>query len=159
MCSFRSSIVKISNCSLSRHLIRLIAPTLKSVFQLNSDLVALVDEWATGFISELDYEQEARNSQLFSESIKRTPLGDKVFAPEVLTELSSRRVLTTRWVDGVKIEQVNSSSASSFCALAMNSYLTMMLETGVLHADPHPGNLFITPEGKLCVLDWGLVTR
>lgn len=121
--------------------------------------MGLVDEWATGFISELDYEEEARNAQLFSDSIKTTPLGDKVFAPQVLPELSSKRVLTTMWVDGVKIEQVNRTNASSFCALAMNSYLTMMLETGVLHADPHPGNLFITPEGKLCILDWGLVTR
>jgi len=41
----------------------------------------------------------------------------------------------------------------------MNSYLTMMLETGLLHCDPHPGNLLRTTDGKLCILDWGMVTR
>lgn len=40
----------------------------------------------------------------------------------------------------------------------MNTYLTMLLETGGLHADPHPGNLLRTPDGRLCILDWGLVT-
>ena len=41
----------------------------------------------------------------------------------------------------------------------MGTYLTMMLETGVLHCDPHPGNLLWTPDGKLCILDWGMVTK
>jgi hypothetical protein len=40
----------------------------------------------------------------------------------------------------------------------MNTYLTMMLECGILHCDPHPGNLKRTPDGRLCILDWGLVT-
>jgi hypothetical protein len=122
-------------------------------------VVGLVDEWATGFIDELDYVEEAKNAELFTKSILTTPLADKVFAPEVIFEYCSKRVLTTRWVDGVKIEKSDKSDVPAFCALAMNSYLTMMLETGILHCDPHPGNLFITPDGRLCILDWGLVTR
>jgi predicted unusual protein kinase regulating ubiquinone biosynthesis (AarF/ABC1/UbiB family) len=40
--------------------------------------------------------------------------------------------------------------------VAINAYLTMLLDTGVLHCDPHPGNLLRTTDGKLCILDWGM---
>ena len=62
----------------------------------------------------------------------------------------------------MKIERLDRSSSKDvtlLCSIAMNTYLTMMLETGVLHCDPHPGNLLRTPDGKLCILDWGMVTQ
>jgi aarF domain-containing kinase len=45
------------------------------------------------------------------------------------------------------------------CNTLLNAYLIQLLDTGFLHADPHPGNLIRTPEGKICVLDFGLVTQ
>ena len=42
------------------------------------------------------------------------------------------------------------------CGVAINAYLTMLLDTGVLHCDPHPGNLLRTTDGKLAILDWGM---
>ena len=44
------------------------------------------------------------------------------------------------------------------CNTLLNCYLTQLLETGTLHADPHPGNLIRTPDGKICILDYGLMT-
>ena len=149
----------LATAALDMHLIRGLGPALRRLFGLQTDVVALVDEWAAGFIDELDYAAEARNAALFSESILRTPLGGLVFAPEVVPACSGRRVLTTRWVEGVKLERAPRADVPALCALTMNAYLTMMLETGVLHCDQHPGNLFVTPEGRLCILDWGLVTR
>jgi len=67
-------------------------------------------------------------------------------------------VLTTEWVVGERLETSGAEDVTKLCSVAMNTYLTMMLETGVLHADPHPGNLLRTPDGRLCILDWGLVT-
>ena len=81
-----------------------------------------------------------------------------VFAPPVIRELSSGKVLVTEWVQGERLDRSSEKDLSKVCAIAMNTYLTMMLETGVLHCDPHPGNLFRTPDGRLCILDWGLVT-
>ena len=92
------------------------------------------------------------------EAIAKTPLKGAVFAPPVVREYSSRRVLTTKWIDGEKLDSSASTDVAALCSVAMNTYLTMMLECSILHCDPHPGNLKRTPDGRLCILDWGLVT-
>mmetsp|Transcript_63702 Transcript_63702/g.197693 ORF Transcript_63702/g.197693 Transcript_63702/m.197693 type:complete len:762 (+) Transcript_63702:678-2963(+) len=125
---------------------------------LNTDLVGLIDAWGVGFVGELDYREEARNAEGFQEAIQRTPLGGAVFSPPVVAACSSRKVLTSEWIDGERLERSTAEDVTKLCSVAMNTYLTMLLETGVLHADPHPGNLLRTPDGRLCILDWGLVT-
>jgi predicted unusual protein kinase regulating ubiquinone biosynthesis (AarF/ABC1/UbiB family) len=145
--------------ALDMHLLREVAPIAKSAFKLNTDTVGTVDAWGSGFVDELDYLQEAKNAEQFTESIQTTPLKDVVFAPPVISQYSTRKVLTTEWVDGERLDKSSSQDVTVLCSIAMNSYLTMMLETGLLHCDPHPGNLLRTPEGKLCILDWGMVTR
>jgi serine/threonine protein kinase len=145
--------------ALDMHLIREAAPILKRTFNLNTDLVDVVDKWGVGFVDELDYQQEGRNAVEFMESISKTPLVGVVIAPKFMEELSSGKVLVTKWVDGERLDKCTKSDVTALCSIAMNTYLTMMLETGVLHADPHPGNLLRTLDGKLCILDWGMVTR
>ncbi|CAJ1392458.1 unnamed protein product [Effrenium voratum] len=125
---------------------------------LNTDIPGLVDEWGKGFVGELDYLQEAANAVLFQHDIEKTPLAGAVFAPPPIESCSSAKVLTTEWVVGERLETSGAEDVTKLCSVAMNTYLTMMLETGVLHADPHPGNLLRTPDGRLCILDWGLVT-
>ena len=73
---------------------------------------------------------------------------------------SSARVLTTEWVDGERLDQTPArDDVPRLASLCMNSYMFMMLDSGTLHCDPHPGNLLRTPDGKLCILDWGLVSQ
>ena len=143
--------------ALDMYLLREAAPILKRTFNLNSDTIGAVDTWGIGFVDELDYIEEARNAESFTETIKMTALKDVVFAPPVIEELSTRKVLTTEWIDGERLDQSSSEDVTVLCSIAMNTYLTMMLETGLLHADPHPGNLLRTPDGRLCILDWGMV--
>lgn len=145
--------------ALDMYLLRQMAPIAKSVFKLNTDTVGTVDAWGTGFVDELDYLQEAKNAEEFAESIETTPLKDVVFAPPVIEKYSTVRVLTTEWVVGERLDKSSSQDVTVLCSIAMNSYLTMMLESGLLHCDPHPGNLLRTPDGRLCILDWGMVTR
>lgn len=64
-----------------------------------------VDDWGRGFVDELDYLREADNQRAFLASIGETPLRDVVTAPEVISELSTDRVLTTAWVDGERLER------------------------------------------------------
>ena len=145
--------------ALDMHLLREIAPVFKRTFNLNSDTVGTVDAWGIGFVDELNYISEAENADYFTESIENTPLKGVVFAPAVIEECTTEKVLTTEWVIGERLDKSSSEDITVLCSIAMNTYLTMMLETGVLHCDPHPGNLLRTPDGKLCILDWGMVTR
>ncbi|QDZ18818.1 ABC1 domain-containing protein [Chloropicon primus] len=151
--------------SLDVAIIRLIGPVLYRINEGeggNLDAKGLVDEWGTRFVEELDYRLEARNATQFQREMTTrdslSSLSTSVFAPAVFEDLSSRRVLVTEWIDGKRIDQVGAEERGRLCALTLSSYLAMLLETGVLHADPHPGNLLVTPDGKIAVLDWGLVT-
>lgn len=148
-----------SQIALDMHLLREVAPVVKRIFNLNTDLVGTVDAWGKGFVDELDYLSEARNAETFMESIQTTPLATVVFAPRAVDEYSTGKVLMTEWVDGERLDESAREDVTVVCSIAMNSYLTMMLETGLLHADPHPGNLLLGRDGRLCILDWGMVTR
>lgn len=122
--------------ALDMHLIREVAPFLKRTFNLNTDFVGVVDTWGVGFVDELDYIEEAVNAKSFMTSIASTPLAGVVFSPPVVDELTTRKVLTTEWVVGERLDKSAKSDVSILCSIAMNTYLTMMLETGVLHCDP-----------------------
>jgi predicted unusual protein kinase regulating ubiquinone biosynthesis (AarF/ABC1/UbiB family) len=117
--------------------------------------ISLVDEWGRGFVAEVDYRLEAYNTKQFTMAMERRGL-NAVTAPTVVDELSGPRVLVTEWVEGTRLDKDASSDVPRLCGVAINAYLTMLLDTGVLHCDPHPGNLLRTTDGRLCVLDWGM---
>jgi aarF domain-containing kinase len=145
--------------SLDVGIIRLFAEPWRRLKNLNSDLEGLVDEWGRRFIAELDYEAEATNGENFAKAMAvRSDLGGVVTAAPVFRQASTRRVLTTGWIDGVRLQDSQENDTAQLCAVALTAYLAMLLDLGYLHADPHPGNLLRTKDGKLCILDWGLVT-
>mmetsp|Transcript_18961 Transcript_18961/g.27784 ORF Transcript_18961/g.27784 Transcript_18961/m.27784 type:complete len:956 (+) Transcript_18961:192-3059(+) len=117
--------------------------------------ILLVDEWGRGFVAETDYRLEAENTRTFEEAMRKRGL-DAVCAPTVVTNLVRDRVLVTEWVDGTRLDVDASPDVPRLCGVAINAYLTMLLDTGVLHCDPHPGNLLRTRDGRLCILDWGM---
>merc|ERR1719163_343302 len=136
-------------------MLRTLAPTIQRLGDFNTDLVALVDAWGYGFVNELDYNKEAEATTAFSKAMDRRGLGS-VTSPEVVPSLSSTHVLTTKWVDGERLASSDADDVPRLCGVALNAYLTMLLDTGTLHCDPHPGNLLRTTDGKLCILDFGM---
>jgi predicted unusual protein kinase regulating ubiquinone biosynthesis (AarF/ABC1/UbiB family) len=68
-------------------------------------------------------------------------------------------VLTAAWVPGEKLSESSAADVRQLCNTLLNAYLIQLLDTGFLHADPHPGNLLRTPDGRICVLDFGLMTE
>lgn len=117
--------------------------------------IALVDEWGRGFVAETDYRLEAENTIAFENAMRKRAL-DTVCAPAVVEDLVRDKVLVTEWVEGTRLDRDASPDVPRLCGVAINAYLTMLLDTGVLHCDPHPGNLLRTTDGRLCILDWGM---
>ncbi|XP_010241145.1 PREDICTED: uncharacterized protein LOC104585840 [Nelumbo nucifera] len=125
--------------------------------QISVDVVGLVDEWAARFFEELDYVNEGENGSRFAEMMRKDL--PQVVVPKTYQKYTSRRVLTTEWVEGEKLSQSTESDVGELVNVGVICYLKQLLDTGFFHADPHPGNLIRTPEGKLAILDFGLVTK
>jgi len=145
----------LSEIALDLFLTRELAPFYQKLTMNDTPLQSLADEWGRGFIAELTYEQEARNTIRFNEEMKQKNM-NAVCAPTVIERLSTNRVLTTEWIHGVRLDRSDEEDVARLCGVALNSYLVMLLETGTLHCDPHPGNLMRTTDGKLCILDFGM---
>jgi aarF domain-containing kinase len=115
---------------------------------------AFIDCFAHGSYQELDYENEAKNQEFFkSEFLKRK---SKVHVPSVYRQFTSRRVLATEWVNGVKLADAPKEKIRELIPDGVELFLTQMLDIGAMHCDPHPGNLYVTNNDTLCLLDFGL---
>ncbi|MEJ2217241.1 MAG: AarF/UbiB family protein [Gemmatimonadota bacterium] len=123
-------------------------------------LTSVVGEFAVKVGVEMDFRQEAEHLQRFRRHFAND---GRVRAPDVHDALTRRRVLVMEWVDGDKIDALDSRIATGEISHArlMNTfievYLRMLLVQGFLHADPHPGNLLVDREGRIVFLDWGMV--
>jgi ubiquinone biosynthesis protein len=123
------------------------------------DLVGLVEEFSQTLRAELDYTREAHNAERFTANFADDPL---VRVPRIFWETTTSRVLTLERVRGVKINDLDGLDAQGtnrrkLAELATNVVLKMVCEDGFFHADPHPGNFFIEPNGSIGLLDFGMV--
>lgn len=124
------------------------------------DLVAIIDDFGELIYREIDYRAEAVNAQRFAELYSTIP---DVFVPKIYTSLSTGKVLVMEWVDGARLndksrmEEMGLDPSRLIDTLVQCS-LRQLLENGFFHADPHAGNLLAMPSGKLCYLDFGMVS-
>uniref|UniRef100_A0A2P2ILI7 Protein kinase domain-containing protein n=1 Tax=Rhizophora mucronata TaxID=61149 RepID=A0A2P2ILI7_RHIMU len=139
------------------YIIRNLGLVLRKFPQMSIDIVGLVDEWASRFFEELDYVNEGENGILFAEMMRKDL--PQVVVPKTYRKYTSRKVLTTGWIEGEKLSQSTESDVGDLVNVGVICYLKQLLDTGFFHADPHPGNLIRTPDGKLAILDFGLVTK
>ncbi|HTX67025.1 MAG TPA: AarF/UbiB family protein [Opitutaceae bacterium] len=119
------------------------------------DLPAIVEEIRAGLLQELDFRHEARNQQYFN---VRNPSPEKVFAPEIIGQHTTRRLLVMSYVRGRRIEQaqLTPDQARTLAETGAASLLHQIMVSGFFHADPHAGNVLVTDDRRLCLLDWGL---
>jgi ubiquinone biosynthesis protein len=118
------------------------------------DLPGLLQEAEARLGEELNYLNEADNAEIFRALNVEQP---RVFAPKVYRSLSTRRLLVTEWVDGVTPDQLDllQNDGCDLAKLGGQSVFHQIVGTGFFHSDPHSGNLLITPDQRICFLDWG----
>ncbi|KAG6401254.1 hypothetical protein SASPL_138105 [Salvia splendens] len=124
----------------------------KYVDFVTSDVVALIDEFAR---------REGQNARRFKKLY-----ADKadVLVPDIYWDYTSGKVLTMEWVEGVKLSEHEAIERQGLRVLdlvntGIQCSLRQLLEYGYFHADPHPGNLLATPDGKLAFLDFGMMSE
>jgi len=115
---------------------------------------ALVDTFAKGSYMELDYENEAQNQKYIMKELHKRKCDVKI--PLVYDNFTSQRVITTEWIDGIKLADAPPDVIYSLIPTGIDLFLTQLLDIGLFHSDPHPGNLYVTGDNKLCLLDFGL---
>ncbi|KAF3944624.1 hypothetical protein ACB098_01G088200 [Castanea mollissima] len=133
----------------------------KYVDIISSDVVALIDEFASRVYQELNYVQEGQNARRFK---KLYADKEEVLVPDIFWDYTSGKVLTMDWVDGVKLNEQAAIEKQGLKVLdlvntGIQCSLRQLLEYGYFHADPHPGNLLATPDGKLAFLDFGMMSE
>ena len=128
------------------------------------DLQGLYREFSRMVFSELDYIREGRNAERFAHNFADDPI---ISMPGVIWTYTTHRVLTLEWVSGIKITSLTELDAAGVDKAAVarklvSAYFKQVLELGVFHADPHPGNIFVQPNGqgfRLMFVDFGMMGK
>ena len=128
-------------------------------FAARHDIPGIVEEFSETLRAELDYVREGHNAERFAENF-----ADErgLHVPRVYWETSTARVLTLERIRGTKISDVGSLDKQGIDRPALARFATdvvmrMVCEHGFFHADPHPGNFFIEPDGTIGLIDFGMV--
>ena len=130
-------------------------------------LIPVLEVAAARFLEELDYEIEGRNASRFEEDMNSiSVVRGAIKVPHVFREISDRQVICQEWVVGQKLTEIAMDNSEKSLAIRkklvetlLNSYMVQFLETGFLHADPHPGNFMLMEDGRLAILDYGMMTE
>jgi ubiquinone biosynthesis protein len=121
----------------------------------------VIGEFSARLREELDYRIEARNARTIASSM---PSDARIRVPAVYEELSTSRVLVMEWLDGQSVREVawEEARVADRVKLAdslLRTFLEQMLQEGVFHADPHPGNVMLLADGRLALIDFGAAGR
>jgi ubiquinone biosynthesis protein len=125
------------------------------------DLVGMVEEFRMALDAELDYLQEANNLRLIGKNLEEF---EAIVVPQPVEGYTSTRVLTMDFVAGTKVTKVSPVArldiqGDVLADTLVRAYLKQIVIDGVFHADPHPGNVFVTEDGVLGLIDLGMIGR
>ncbi|NOZ24804.1 MAG: AarF/ABC1/UbiB kinase family protein [Nitrospirae bacterium] len=119
----------------------------------------IVEEFSKTIRKELDFTEEGKNACRFRRNFAGHP---HIFIPSIFPELVSKRLLVMERIEGVRIDDIEGISRlgldrTEIARIGVDAYFKMFLEDGFFHADPHPGNMFVMPDGRLGLVDFGII--
>jgi ubiquinone biosynthesis protein len=125
------------------------------------DPVGLVKEFRRSIMRELNFTREGRTVDRFAVNFAES---ETVYTPKIFWDYTGDIVLTMEYVDGIKISALEELTAQGYdlkvvASRGADAFLKQVLDFGLFHADPHPGNVFILPNQVICMLDYGMVGR
>jgi predicted unusual protein kinase regulating ubiquinone biosynthesis (AarF/ABC1/UbiB family) len=127
----------------------------------NADWAGMLREFDETIHEEMDYAAEGRNAERFRENFKDW---GNVHVPTIYWHATTSKVITMEFIHGTKVVELEALRARNVSPekvnrLLIKTYLKQLLEDGFFHADPHPGNLLVMPDGRLAFFDFGMVGR
>lgn len=127
----------------------------------NADWEGMLKEFDETIHEEMDYVCEGRNAERFRENFSNW---SNVHVPTIHWKFTTSKVLTMEYIHGTKVVALeelreNRIAPEKVNRLLIRTYLKQLLEDGFFHADPHPGNLLVMPDGRLAFFDFGMVGR
>jgi len=122
----------------------------------SEDLDKIVDQVGAGVFQELDYTIEAKNADAFRKSLKFL---DFVYVPRHRASMTTKKVLTQDWIVGRPMKALSLEEQKLMVQMGVECSSAQLFRTGLVHADPHEGNMLFTDDGRLALLDFGLVCR
>ena len=141
-------------------IIRRIAEMLEKRFNVvkEFDVVGKIEEIGKNLLEELDFIKEGKSIERFKNYFKND---ENVIIPSVYWEYTTGRVLTMERVEGINIKDIDRVSISSkeIARRIADFFFTQIFDYGYFHADPHPGNIMLSPDGRIILLDFGLIGR
>lgn len=127
----------------------------------NADWAGMLAEFDETIHEEMDYVAEGRNAERFRENFQSW---SNIHVPQIHWEATTHKVITMEYIHGTKVVDLEGLRARKVAPekvnrLLIRTYLKQLLEDGFFHADPHPGNLLVMPDGRLAFFDFGMVGR
>jgi predicted unusual protein kinase regulating ubiquinone biosynthesis (AarF/ABC1/UbiB family) len=125
------------------------------------DFRLILAELRKSLMRELDYRQEARNLLIFNKNFREY---ERIVVPLPVEDYSTSRILTMDYIHGKKITSLSPLALMELDGYALaeeffRAYLKQILVDGIFHADPHPGNVFLTDDNRIALIDLGMVGR
>ena len=132
----------------------------KSKAAADRDWMSYANDAARLLYEEIDYINEGKNAELFAESLVGT--GANVIVPKVFKEVTTEKVLTMEYIESIKMTDKPKVAELGLDTKALSqqvydTFLLQLMTTGVLHCDPHPGNMCVTPGGTIVLYDFGMM--
>jgi ubiquinone biosynthesis protein len=125
------------------------------------EFTPLLEEFRKSLLRELDYRTEARNLVTFAENLREF---ERIMVPQPVDDFTTSRVLTMDYVRGKKITTLSPLAKIDLDGYVLaehlfRAYMQQILIDGFFHADPHPGNVFLTDDDRIAIIDLGMVAR
>jgi ubiquinone biosynthesis protein len=123
--------------------------------------LGIVEEFSRTIRKEMNFVEESKNCSRFKRNFEKDP---NIHIPKIYAEYVTEKAFVMEWIDGIRIDDIAEIERMGFdrahlAKIGVDAFFKQILEDGFFHADPHPGNILVTPSGAIAFVDFGIVGR